>query len=477
MPSKESRRDQTFLLPVSVDQWVAPDHPVRFIWDFVEALDLEELGIRSLPCDLGRPSYPAKELLACWLYGFMVRTRTSRALERACRESLPFIWLAGLLQPDHLTFWRFLKANREAMHGLFKKTVQVAITIGMVDLALQAIDGTKVSVSSNHRLRQKKHLQKLLIQVGKEIAEMEEQEAQDMPAEDRGKQKRARAHKENQRVRVQRALAQVEAAEQDEGRESDAKPVALVSDPEARLMKTRHGWKPAYNAQVLVDSREQIIVVADVTQDNYDCDQLLSLLAQEKEELECCAQVTVADNGYYSTGNLEDAANYTDLYVPDKTFDTKLRKNPEFHFSKFSYLPEDDVYVCPQGKRLLFLRHTKIKGREVRGREYQCRECAGCPVRKQCTRSKVGRIITWTPDLALQQAHREKMGTATAREIVRRRAPLVEAVFGILKEQQGARRFLMRSLAKVKQEWYLLCTAFNLRKLYRGWLRKLTAAV
>ena len=475
MPFRQSWRDQTFLLPASVDEWIAQDHPARFVWIFVESLDLVKLGINSVPSELGSPSYPPKELLACWLYGFMARTRTSRSLERACRESLPFMWLSGLLQPDHVTFWRFLNQNREAMHELFKNTVRVAIKVGLVDFAVQSIDGSKIPVASNNRLRRKERLRQILAEVEKEIAEMEDQERREGPPDASGGQKKARAVKEDMRDRVQRALEQVEAAEQDEKRQGDRKPVALVSDPDARLMKTRHGWKAAYNAQVLVDGQEQIIVTADVTQDNYDSDQLIPLLAQEQQDLGRCADVTLADNGFYSVNNLERAQEYTDLYVPDKTFDTKLRKAPDFHLSKFTFLPEEDVYLCPQGKQLFFLRHTKLKGRSGSARQYQCRECDGCPFREKCTKSKVGRIITRTADLALQEAHRQKMSTERARELLRLRPHMVEAVFGILKEQQGAQRFLMSGLAKVKQEWYLLCTAFNLRKLYQGWRQGLAA--
>ena len=135
MPSRLSRRDQTFLLPVNMDEWVALDHPARFVWESVQALDLEKLGIPSVPHELGSPSYPSKELLACWLYGFMVRTRSSRALERVCRASLPFLWLSSPLHPDHVTFWRVHDANRHAMRDLFKSTVKVAISVGMVDFA------------------------------------------------------------------------------------------------------------------------------------------------------------------------------------------------------------------------------------------------------------------------------------------------------------------------------------------------------
>ena len=477
MPVLASRRNQSFLLPVDVDDWVALDHPARFVWAYVQELDLASLGIQDMPSHLGRPSYPARELLAIWIYGFMVRTRSSRGLERACRESLPFMWLSGILQPDHVTIWHFRDENWDRMKGLFGHTVRTAVDVGMVDFAVQSVDGSKIAVASQGKLRRRKHLTKLLAQVEQEVAEMDEQERKGDPGEDSGKRRRARAHKVNMRERVRAALAQVEAAAQTS--KSKREPVALVSDPEARFMKTRHGIEPAYNAQIVVDGKAQIIVTADVTQDNTDSGQLLPLLEQEQECLGQTAEKTLADNGYYSVANLEQASEHTDLYAPDKTYETNLKKAPDYHISKFTYRPDQDSYLCPEGKELLFVRNTGINGRRNqsrRGRQYHCRECADCLVRAKCTEAKTGRWVTRTDDLALQEAHRAKMATEEGRELIKLRPHMVESVFGTIKEQQGGRRFLTRGLAKVTQEWYLLCAAFNMRKLCKNWQNAVSAA-
>jgi transposase/predicted RNA-binding Zn-ribbon protein involved in translation (DUF1610 family) len=478
MPFRDSRRDQTFLLPPSMDDWVPADHPVRFVWELVESLDLDELGIVSVPSPLGASSYPPRELLALWLYGFMDRTRSTRGLEKACRESLPYIWLAGLLRPDHMTFWRFYNANRAAMRDLFRKTVKIAVEQGLVDFAFQAIDGSKITVTSNARLRRKEALEKLLAQVEAEIAAMEEQEASESPDEgsaQRAQRHRAMAKKKEKRVRVQEALDQVEEAEQSQGGQDAKEPRAQTTDPEARVMKTPRGWEVGYNAQVLVDGRNQIIVAADVTQQNYDTHQFIPLLEQEEQELGRCADVTVADSGYFSGANLKHAQGRTDLYVRDSSYEKSVKKASAYHFTKFEYRAEEDVFICPQGKKLTFARCTRGRGKANPGRQYQCHDCDGCPVRDQCTKSKKGRTVRIMADSALLFTHRQKMNSDEARDLMRQRAPLVEAVFGIMKECQEARRFLTHGLYKVQQEWYLLCAAFNLRKLYKYWARNRAA--
>ena len=93
---------QQWLLPPSVDEWVSKGHPVRFVSDFVDAVDLSEHGIAEPTGEVGRPPVAADVLLKIWLYGFTQRIRSPRKLEKACVEVIPFLWLTGY--PDEYTF-------------------------------------------------------------------------------------------------------------------------------------------------------------------------------------------------------------------------------------------------------------------------------------------------------------------------------------------------------------------------------------
>ena len=73
----------------------------------------------------------------------MTGLRSCRKLEVACRDQIPYLWLTGWQHPDHNTLWRFYKAHRQAMRELFKRTVRTAVAMELVDLAVQAVDGSK----------------------------------------------------------------------------------------------------------------------------------------------------------------------------------------------------------------------------------------------------------------------------------------------------------------------------------------------
>jgi transposase len=154
---------QQFLFPPALEDWVAPDHPVRFLREFVEQRDLAALGFVMPAASQGRPPYAPSLLLKIWLYGYYFRLRATRKLEAACRDHLPVLWLCGLIVPDHNSLWRFWRDNKKALRALFKETVQVALSAGCVGLALQALDGTKIeAAASGYSGWTKEQMEKLL---------------------------------------------------------------------------------------------------------------------------------------------------------------------------------------------------------------------------------------------------------------------------------------------------------------------------
>lgn len=105
MPQRPFTRDQTYLLPPSLDDWVSPTHPVRFIAAWLDGFDSAHwagaaLGVDLSPARQGEARYALPALLVIWVNRFMVGIRSSQALETACRDQLPFRWLSGNQTPD-----------------------------------------------------------------------------------------------------------------------------------------------------------------------------------------------------------------------------------------------------------------------------------------------------------------------------------------------------------------------------------------
>jgi hypothetical protein len=189
------------------------------------------------------------------------------------------------------------------------------------------------------------------------------------------------------------------------------------------------------------------------------------MLQQAEATTGARAETTLADGGYHSGPNLVAAAGYR-LVMPEAQ---KSLEHP-YHKDRFSYDAASDTYACPEGQVLTFRTLTKRGDRIYRGKGALCR---ACPAFGVCTTNRrQGRSLEISPSEATLRAHRAWMATDEAKERYRRRKELAEPVFGILKEQQGARRLLLRGLAAVQAEWALLATAFNLRTLARVWQRR-----
>ena len=179
MPLRPMGREQMWMLPPTLDELLPLDHPARFVAEFVDALNRDawaELGVDIEGDSMGAPAYHPRALLSVWLYGFMTGVRSCRKLEAACRDQIPYLWLTGWQHPDHNTLWRFYKGHRQAMRKLFERTVRTAVAMKLVDLAVQAVDGTKVVANASvNRSYDAEGLRGLLERLERAIADLEAQ--------------------------------------------------------------------------------------------------------------------------------------------------------------------------------------------------------------------------------------------------------------------------------------------------------------
>jgi transposase len=128
--------DQVYLLPPSLEDWIGPEHPARFLREFVDALDLRALGFAVHESPEVGEFFTSELLLKVWLYGYFKRLRSTRLLESGCRNEVGLIWLCGTRAPDHHTLWRFFAAHKKALQALFAQSVRVALRLDLVGLGL-----------------------------------------------------------------------------------------------------------------------------------------------------------------------------------------------------------------------------------------------------------------------------------------------------------------------------------------------------
>jgi transposase len=435
-------RDQPFLLPPDVRDWLPEGHLAWFVRDVVDQLDLEPF-LRGYRADgHGHPAYDPKTLLGVLLYAYAIGVRSSRQIQRRCVEDLAFRVLAGNQTPDHVTIARFRVRHQQALADFLVQSLRLCAAAGLVRLGLVALDGTKVAANAADKAN------RTLDKVEREVAEILKQAGEADQQEDRlfgdargdelppglaGKADRlARLREAKARLEAEAAerqhryrqrVAQLAAAARARGQQPRAhikprprdeapnpKATANVTDPDSRFLSTRKGSVQGYNAQAVV-TEQQVVIAAELTQDANDVQQLAPLL-QAVDQTLAAAQIPqrpgtlLADSGYWSIANLTSIPDAPQLLIwPSKTGRTgKPRKDGKPSASK------------SQGLRAAMF-----------------------------------------ATLASEQGK--------ARYALRKET--VEPVFGQLKEQQGARRFTRRGLGACEAEWKLLCGTHNLLKLWR----------
>lgn len=440
--------DQLLLLPPDLRQWLPEGHPAYFTLDVMGELDLSEIYASYDGSRGGRPGFDPRLMLGLLLYGYCQGVASSRKIERATYESVAFRVLAANQHPDHDTIAEFRRRHLDALSRLFVQVLRLCQNAGLVRLGHVAMDGTKLRANaSKHKAmsygRMKEKITELESQVEKMLAEAEATDAaedalygkglrgDEIPEELRFRQRRlekirqakaeleAEAQAEAQRRREEKGSAAQDQKPADPKQEEAKRNLPAekaqrnFTDPDSRIMLdgATKSFQQSYNCQAAVDSKAQVIVAAQVTQQANDKKQVKPLVEQMKANLaNRRPRVVSADAGYFSEDNLE-------------------------------YLKSEQIaaYVAT--------------GRQKHGTTE--------PVPR-------GRIPS---QATVRDRMARKLRTKKGKREYSRRKETVEPVFGQIKEARGLRRFLLRGLQAVEAEWRLICTTHNLLKLYRsGWL-------
>lgn len=436
--------NQRLLLPPDLREWLRPDHLALYISDLVESLDLSGiLKVYEEGDGRGRPPYHPALMVKLLIYGYCTGKMSSRKLEQATYDDVPFRVLSGNQQPDHDSIAGFRKRHLQELGRLFVQVLQLCERAGLVKLGHVAIDGTKIKANASKYqslsyARMKNEEQELAAEVERLLGEAqridEEEDELYGPGKRGDELPEELRDPETRLARIRSLIAELEAeakaaaeqkhAEKEKPAEQRSRnwrrkwevseqgeilPLAKskrnLTDPDSRIMKdgATKTFHQAYNIQVGVDAQAQIIVATKVVQTGADQEQLIPVLQEVEKNLGRMPERVSADAGYYSKAALtHEAVRAVDLHVPPN-----------------QRQPVDWEETLPE-------------------------------------------------DATIQERMWHKLGSKAGREVFSQRKVIVEPVFAQVKHIRGFRQFLLRGLQQVEAEWLLVCMTHNLLKLFRA---------
>ena len=449
---------QSFLLPPSLDDWLAEDHTARFVAEAVD--DMLDLGsiYDSYVESVGAPPYDPKMMLKLLVYAYSTGVTSSREMERRCQCDVALRWLCANTVPDHRSISRFRRRHLGALDDLFIQVLRLCGRAGLVRLGRVALDGTKLRASaSRHKAMSYGRLGPRIDEIEAQVAAiLAEAEALDRAEDDKfGDDKRGDelprelATREGRLVKLRAAKAAIEAeasqkaavkaAARTAGRGGDQADIDAAAeraaasavpdgkaqrnftDPESRMMNTTDGFHYAYNAQTVVDEASQVVLAVHVTQQASDVGELTSMIGVTGANLDAAGiddlpKVILADAGYCCEANL--------------------------------------VWIAGSGCNVL-VATGRIKAGE------------------RVPQSPHGRIPN---NATLRERMARRLRTKPGRADYARRKAIVEPAFGQMKVRQAAGRLRLRGLAGAQGEWTLHVICHNLRKLANATHRTQLAA-
>jgi len=457
MAFRQSQRQQQMFLPPSIEEFVATDHPVRAYDAFVDALDWRSLGIEADPHQAGCPAYPPTIMLKILVYGYSYGIRSSRKIERALHENVSFMWLAGGLKPDFKTIARFRRRNRKALQQVLRDCARLCLKLDVIAGNTLFVDGSKFRANAGNNQSWtaepcEEHLRQIDQRIEEILHECERVDTQEAQEPSLVHLQEELAQQRGRQERIATALQQLQ--QEDLARVN-------ITDPDCAQMRGRQGSHAGYNSQIVVDEQHGLIVQADVVGDQNDRQQFAPQIAAAAETIGKTPDVAGADNGYYSGKELEEMTTVaTQVLVPARE---PVAPSEPFAKGHFTYVAQEDVYICPAGQRLAYRRTCDDR----HWREYQLdgRTCCACEHYQQCTRGRNGRKIVRYFNEDLRDRLRQQFALPASQEVYPRRKQTAELPFGHIKRNLGAGQFLLRGLSGVRAEMSLLASCFNMARL------------
>ena len=452
-------RDQSFLMPPDVREWLPEDHFAWFVLDAVAQMDLDAFYVVYRGDGRARPAYEPAMMVALLLYAYARGIRSSRAIERSCIEDVAYRVIAAQAKPDHATIARFVERHQDALGEVFGAVLGLCAKAGLVGVNVVAVDGSKVAANASREANvDYERLAREAIEDARAVDAEEDERFGDrrgdeLPPElatsngrekwfkaarrwldderagqaapvarDRPKRVREAKRRMDEQLFTEQRAEEAYQRYREQGKDRRGgrlgpntvpKPYTPpelppgeinLTDPDSRMVKGQHGFLQGYNAQAAATA-EQIVIAAEIEVVSPDFGHLQRTVAAARRELEKAGVtelpgVVLADSGYWHT---EQIQRLTGDGIP-----VLIR-------------PESGLRTSPRpgwnGGIYDFMRHV--------------------------------------------------LASEHGKALYRQRQHIIESVFGNTKHNRGITRFHRRGRAAVRTEWRLTMATHNLLKLHK----------
>ena len=434
---------------ITIRDVLPPDHLARFIVKVVSWLDLTAIYARYAP--VGGEAYAPEILLALLFYGYATGVFSSRKIEKATYELIPFRYIAGGWHPDHDTIAHFRKTFLGEITDLFAQVLVVAHELGLLKLGNISVDGSKVhadasksrAVSYGRLLHLERRLRvevEQLMALGGKAEQEDLPEGLDVEFEIALRQERL--------LNLAQAKAVLEARAQERHEAEKAEYEAKLREREEKAKRT--GCKPRGKAP------KPPTAGGPEAKDQYNFTDPDSRIMKNS-----------TDKGFDQHYNVQVAVDQDSRLIAGNTVSNHVNDQGEA-------IPTVDAIPAAVGKPEAaaldtgYWSPTNVEGLEARGIEPYI--ATGRDSHHQTWQQRFAREPEPPPpdaSLVVKMAH--KLKTAIGRQIYGLRKSTVEPVIGILKETLGFRQFSLRGMVAVAGEWCLVCLAYNLKRLHVLW--------
>ncbi len=466
--------DQTIMVPVCLDDQLLPGTLEYTINTLIEnQVDMSVFDSKYNNDETGCHAYDPKILLKTVLLGLARGQLSSRKIEAACKENIIFMALTCGQTPDHSTIAAFVSSMEKEIGLVFIDILLYCEQKGLLGGTTFSIDGCKLPANASKEMsgtfKQLEHRKDRLENRLTEL--LKEHQANDAQVDTEKIEKQIK--------KLDQFLKENEPKPGRKHKENKSN----VTDNDSQLMMTSHGTIQGYNAQAVVDSKNQIIVFADAGNSGQDDEHASLMIDGTKENLKAigkdidCLKNTdwLGDSNYSSSSAFQKLIDeQINGYIPDKDFRKRdpriIEGDPKLSIADFDYDPERDVYTCPAGEVLSRSSDIKRDGKNVY-RQYIATEnsCSTCSFRHRCLAKK-------TSKRRCLSVHHEKNMAYFVRNLVKKldsdegrrkydqRLGMIEPVFANIRTQKRMDRFTLRGKNKVNIQWKLYSIVHNIEK-------------